>query len=382
MTVTSTLQDAGNQSTGAKKELRSSNLELYRIICMLLIVAHHYVVNSGLIGANGPLLKDFTSGNSVFLSLFGAWGKTGINCFLMITGYFMCTSKITFRKFLKLIAQIYLYKILLFLIFLATGYETISFDRMVKLLMPFWGFSDGFTSCFIAFWLTIPFLSILVQNLSRRQHQLLLLLSLGIYTLLGSIPTFNITFNYITWFGIIFFISSYIRLYPHPIFERKSLWGWLSLVSVVLAIASILGLRFLFGNRVGMGYNFVSDSNKFFAVAVAVCSFLWFKNMRIKYSKVINAIGGSTFGVFLIHTRGDAMRQWLWKDLVDCVGHYYSMSTVRLILYSFAVVFAVFIICNLIDQLRIATLEKWFFNWYDRKLSVKIDKFVNRITSD
>ncbi len=28
---------------------RDSNLELYRIIVMLLIVAHHYVVNSGLI---------------------------------------------------------------------------------------------------------------------------------------------------------------------------------------------------------------------------------------------------------------------------------------------------------------------------------------------
>lgn len=27
---------------------RSSNFELYRIICMILIVAHHYVVNSGL----------------------------------------------------------------------------------------------------------------------------------------------------------------------------------------------------------------------------------------------------------------------------------------------------------------------------------------------
>ena len=27
---------------------RNSNLELYRIIVMLLIVAHHYVVNSGL----------------------------------------------------------------------------------------------------------------------------------------------------------------------------------------------------------------------------------------------------------------------------------------------------------------------------------------------
>lgn len=32
----------------AKSQRRSSNLELYRIIVMLLIVAHHYVVNSGL----------------------------------------------------------------------------------------------------------------------------------------------------------------------------------------------------------------------------------------------------------------------------------------------------------------------------------------------
>lgn len=31
---------------------RSSNLELYRIICMLLIVAHHFVVNSRLYDVN------------------------------------------------------------------------------------------------------------------------------------------------------------------------------------------------------------------------------------------------------------------------------------------------------------------------------------------
>lgn len=31
------------------KVVRNSNLELYRIIVMFLIVCHHYVVNSGLI---------------------------------------------------------------------------------------------------------------------------------------------------------------------------------------------------------------------------------------------------------------------------------------------------------------------------------------------
>lgn len=360
------------------KQPRSSNLELYRIICMIMIVAHHYMINSGLTGEGGVLLSDYTSGNSIFMSLFGAWGKTGINCFLMITGYFMCTSKITMRKFVKLLGQVYLYKLLIFAIFLCTGYETLSAARLVKLIMPVWGFTNGFVTCFIAFWLSIPFLSILVQNLNKRQHQLLLLLALGCYTILGSLPTFDVTFNYITWFGIIFFIASYIRLYPSPVFERKTMWGLLTITTFVLAIASILGIRLLFGSKMGLGYNLVSDSNKFFAVAIAVCSFLWFKNLNIKHSKVINAFGAGTFGVLLIHANSDAMRTWLWEDVVDVAGHYHALPTWELTLFSVGVVLAVFVICNLIDQLRIATVEKWFFHWYDRNLSEKADNWVNR----
>ena len=76
---------------------RNSNLELYCIIVMLAIVAHHYVVNSG-------LMEGAVSGNDftliqVFFLLFGMWGKTGINCFVLITGYFMCQQQITLRKF-------------------------------------------------------------------------------------------------------------------------------------------------------------------------------------------------------------------------------------------------------------------------------------------
>lgn len=293
----------------------------------------------------------------------------------------MCTSKITIKKFVKLMAQVYLYRWLLFVTFLVTGYESVTPTRLISLVMPFWSITDGFTPCFIAFWLTIPFLSILVKNMNKRQHQLLLLLLLSIYTILGSVSTFSLTFNYVTWFGIIFFIASYIRLYPQPIFNKKNLWGWMTLLYVVLAMASILGQRLLLGGKMGLGYFFVSDSNKIFAVAVAVCSFLWFKNMNIKYCKVINAFGAATFGVLLIHAGSNAMRTWLWKDIFDVVGHY-GLPNGQLVLFSVGVVLAIFIICNIIDQLRIVTLEKWFFNWYDRKLSAKADKFVNRLTSE
>ena len=63
---------------GGKKE-RSSNLELYRIICMLMIVAHHFVVNSGLTSAEGPMAATPTAANTLYLWLFGMWGKTGTN---------------------------------------------------------------------------------------------------------------------------------------------------------------------------------------------------------------------------------------------------------------------------------------------------------------
>lgn len=67
---------AGNQD---------SSIELLRIVTMLCIVAHHYVVNSGIlkeiISANALLL------NSIFVLIFGLDGKTGTNCFVLITGY-------------------------------------------------------------------------------------------------------------------------------------------------------------------------------------------------------------------------------------------------------------------------------------------------------
>lgn len=72
-----------------QKKQRNSNLELCCIIVMLLIVAHHYVVNSVMAE---EMAKEPLSSRSLFY-IFGMWGKTGINCFVMITGYFMCKSR-------------------------------------------------------------------------------------------------------------------------------------------------------------------------------------------------------------------------------------------------------------------------------------------------
>jgi len=50
-----------------------------------MIIAHHYLVNSGIMDA---FEVGSTSTNYVFLTLWGMWGKTGINVFVLISGYF------------------------------------------------------------------------------------------------------------------------------------------------------------------------------------------------------------------------------------------------------------------------------------------------------
>lgn len=58
---------------------------------MLSIIAHHYVINSGLVEEK-TFLDNYFSWVNQFYLIFGMWGKIGINCFALITGYYMCVS--------------------------------------------------------------------------------------------------------------------------------------------------------------------------------------------------------------------------------------------------------------------------------------------------
>lgn len=87
-------------STNYVKNVRQSNLELLRILSMFLIVCHHFVVNSTV---SHQFNFYVLTPNMLFLQLFGMWGKTMINVFVLITGYFMCTSKLTFFRIFKIL---------------------------------------------------------------------------------------------------------------------------------------------------------------------------------------------------------------------------------------------------------------------------------------
>lgn len=58
------------------KPMRNSNIELYRIVLMLIIIAHHYVVNSGIM--DSITKQNALNYKSIFSSIFG-WGGEDSN---------------------------------------------------------------------------------------------------------------------------------------------------------------------------------------------------------------------------------------------------------------------------------------------------------------
>jgi len=293
----------------------------------------------------------------------------------MITGYFMCVSKITLRKFLKLYLWIVSYGIVINAIFISCGRVELS-PKLLYIFFPFRNVqTDSFTSSYMVWWLFIPFLNVLVSNIDKRMHRYLMLLMVVVFTIYPFVPSIlNIDMNPICWFSTIYIIASYIRKYPESIYKSDSakFWGIISVVLIFISMLSVVSILLL-GNYLHRDlpqYYMVSDSYMPLALLVSVSTFMWFKNISIPNNKWINAIGGSAFGVLLIHANSAAMREWLWKDTIDCVGHF-SLPLGQLILYSCLCVFAIYIICTVIDRFRIKILEEPFFRWYDKKFVTK-----------
>lgn len=331
---------------------------------MLLIVAHHYVVHGGVFD---KVIEGAFTPSSTAILIFGAWGKTGINCFVMITGWFMSRSRFTWKKFINLYIQIVIYAIVIYLFFCFSGQETFKPIVLLKNLFPICSVSSHFVSAFLLFYLLIPFINILIDNTDKKQHASILLILLMAYTVLPTNPWFELSFNYISWFSIIYLIAAFIRKYG--LFDRLShrIWGIITIVLLFISSITIYALsKAYFDGNFGVfrPYLLLRESNQLLPLLIGISSFMFFKELKIPHSRFINLVGATTFGILLIHDNS-MMRSCLWKHLVDSAGHV-TDSLLVTIGYATGCVLLVFVTCSGIDWLR------------GKFMQPNVDKFVSR----
>ena len=359
-----------NTLNNGLKLKRSSNIELFRIITMFLILLAHF---------SEFYLKKYSAsiGNLsityILLLSIGVWGKFGINCFVLITGYFMCKSKITLKKYLILFLEVEFYAFIMKLFAVLLKLEPFSIKSFIYRLIPFNGFGRGFTPSYLVFFLFIPFLNVLVRNINKKQHIYLIVLSLFFFSFIYSIPKLDFNIGYITWFSVLYFIASYIRFYPNAFTDSKKKTGLICLGLFLISVLSIIVIHYLNvkkGLTISPNY-FVVDSQKILGAFTAIFFFMFFKNINVKQSKIINAFGGSSYGVLLIHTSSTSFMYYLFS--IICFNGKFAdkLWSVPILL---AVLILVYIAFSIIDMLRKRFLEKTLFNLLDKKFLKRSDE--------
>ena len=299
---------------------RQSNFELLRIIAIICIIIHHCSLLSFFNPIKTvPLTSTF---NNVFLIAMLYGGKFGTDIFLIISGYFLISQDFRITKFIKLILQYLFYSIILLI--LSVKCHIISYydyKMIVTAIFPLTGFS-WFADAYILLYLFHPFLNTMLKNLSKTQYKTFLLLGFTIWFLLPTIGfTFNINLNNnysnAILFSYLYSLGAYINLY-NP--KLKSNYPKRFAVNSFL-IYMFLSLLFLIYNQSNY-YSVLSMNNSILVLITALSTFLYFKDLSLKYNPWINTLSACTFGIYLLHDN-DLTRDYLWLTLLH-VDSYYS----------------------------------------------------------
>lgn len=98
-------QNTVRELSVALKAQRNSNIELLRIIAMLMITAYHYSIYSF-------YAEDlYFSHSKYFIDLIGNYGKTGVNLFVMFSGYYLAAQEFRLKRLLKIAGQLWFYSL-------------------------------------------------------------------------------------------------------------------------------------------------------------------------------------------------------------------------------------------------------------------------------
>lgn len=362
-----------NRQIDIQKDKRESNIELLRILLMFIIIAHHYVVNSGIL-----LQYESTTLTSTrfFIQIFGCGGKLAIDGFLIISGYFMCTKSAYLIKWLKLVFEICFYNIVISLIFYFAGYMPLGKGDLLKRVIPFINDigtgKDVYTALFCVLFLLVPFINKLVAALDKKNFRWLIIILICYFSLTS---TFNLRFNDVEgvkkitalnnyeglgWYITVYLIGAYIRLHISSKINNFKVGLVLSCINFGLISASIIGIDYFNLHGQFSAYHFVVGPQKILAISGAFSLFILFKNMHIKYNKVINLISSATFGVLLIHGNSDTMRRLIWYDIFK-VADYANVRFVEAFLHAISSVLIVYVVCAIINLIMITFIEKPLF---------------------
>lgn len=164
------------------KKQRLANFELLRIIAMFGVLVGHYF-NYGMHiydeGGYEPFMVNVTSISGKLewsvLELIKLITLVSVNCYILITGYFMASqTKLRIKGIWKVWSTTWIYGVCIYSLFLITGNATFSSEALLYNIAPVYNNTYWFVTSYLFIMLISPLLSYVSINLTHRQYVVLL----------------------------------------------------------------------------------------------------------------------------------------------------------------------------------------------------------------
>jgi surface polysaccharide O-acyltransferase-like enzyme len=341
---------------------RSSNIELLRIIAMVMILAHHIAAHS-----NFVFSTDVITINRFWIQFIQFGGKAAVNVFVLISGYFMVKREVVDHgRTVKFWLQIFSYSAALFLLFVLLG-EPFSTGKALYSFLPVTFSAWWFASAYFMLLLLHPYINRFLKVLDKKSYQRLLLLLAFCWSVMPTIFTETLQSNSLLWFMFLYALSGYIRLHVPQIKRKSSFYILWALAVAMLTYLSVLVFDIL-GTKIPLFATYATffySLQKLPSFLIAVLLFVGFLNLKLTYKPFINVIASATFGVYLIHDN-TYVREFLWKTLFHNQAH--SDST-YLVLYTILQIVVVYTACTAIELFRIYCIERLYVRHIDSLIS-------------
>lgn len=118
-------------------KIRASNFELLRIVLILMVISLHYLNGKmgGALNTKNIALGEF---NYYLSRIIESACIIAVNCFVLITGYFMCNKKkIKIGKILDLFLIVFFYNIIIYILNIAFNNVELSKNTLITFLKSF-----------------------------------------------------------------------------------------------------------------------------------------------------------------------------------------------------------------------------------------------------
>lgn len=358
------------------KTQRSSNLELLRILCMLLIIGDHLTGQGG--------IADYTTLPSSFaFCLIGCGSRIACSVFILIGGWFLCEQPYKTRRPLSLWLSLWLYTVPVTLLCRLAGLD-VSFGALRWAAFPASTRQLWFISDYLLLLLCVPLLNRVLRGLPRTAHRGLLAVLAVPMILYPTLFGENGIVSDTAWMFLYeYLLAAYLRRYPENRLARllqhraAALALGLGLPLVNTAIRAVLETR---GLTNGKAFQYVAYYRTALGalpnLLAALALFYLFKNLDLGCVRWVNALSGTTLGVYILH-QVPAFRNFLWNGLLQAQAHHGS------VVYTLFAIFAVLFGCAAVDAVRTRLVMRPLENTkLFTALCEKGDALAAKITAD